>query len=425
MDKPLPFNREQAEAICSRFPSPVHVYDENGIRAFARSLTGTLAEHGVPGFHNYFAVKALPNPEIMKILMSEGMGFDCSSLPELLLCEQLGAHLQPLPNGLPRIMFTSNDTPWQEFEKADALGAVVNFDDVSHIDYCQEHLGHMPAFTSCRYNPGPERRFGESNDFIIGNPADAKFGMTRDQLFTAYARMKELGCHRFGLHTMVVSNEVADAAFVETARMLLELVRDISETVGISFQFINLGGGFGVSYRPGEAPLNIAAIAKGIGSVYTQLAAEAGLAPLSVVAENGRIVTGPHGYLLTRVRHRKETYKTYIGVDATMANLMRPGMYDAYHHLTALGCEDRPTEVCDVVGSLCENNDKFAVDRELPVLAPGDLLVIHDTGAHGHAMGFNYNGKLRSAEVLLQADGTPRLIRRAETIDDLFRTLDV
>jgi diaminopimelate decarboxylase len=424
--KTIPFSDSEARAIAADYPTPIHIYDESGIRDGAREMRAGFVDAGLSGYRNYFAVKALPNPRIMEIVMAEGMGFDCSSLGELMLCERIGAHKEPFSNGFSRLMFTSNETPAHEYRKAVELGAIINLDDITHIEYFTREVGPLPEFVCCRYNPGPMRTFSKENDFIIGNPADAKFGMTRDQLFAAYAAMRDAGVQRFGLHTMVASNEIHPNAFVETARMLLKLVNEISDALGVKFDMINLGGGFGVAYKPEDEPLVFAEIASGIAGVYKELITDQGRHPLTVVTENGRVVTGPHGYLLTRINHRKSTYHEYLGVDATMANLMRPGMYGAYHHISALGkAEDSPTQIYDVVGSLCENNDKFAQNRELPVCGPGDYLVIHDSGAHGHAMGFNYNAKLRSAEVLLCEDGSLRLIRRAETYDDLFATLDI
>jgi diaminopimelate decarboxylase len=423
--KTVPFSESEARAIAAEYPTPIHIYDEAGIRKGARDMRAGFADAGLAGYRNYFAVKALPNPSVMKIAMDEGMGFDCSSLAELMLCERVGAHNNPFPNGFSRLMFTSNETPANEYAKALELGAIINLDDITHIDYFQREVGPLPEFVCCRYNPGPMRTFSKANDFIIGNPADAKFGMTRDQLLEAYAAMRDAGVKRFGLHTMVASNEIHSSAFVETARMLLELVNEISDSLGVQFDMINLGGGFGVAYKPEDEPLVFAEIANGIADVYRELVTDQGRHPVTVVTENGRVVTGPHGYLLTSILHTKSTYHEYLGVDATMANLMRPGMYGAYHHISVLGkSADAPTQTYDVVGSLCENNDKFAQDRELPECGPGDLMVIHDSGAHGHAMGFNYNGKLRSAEVLLCEDGSTRLVRRAETYNDLFATLD-
>jgi diaminopimelate decarboxylase len=314
-------------------------------------------------------------------------------------------------------MFSSNDTPAEEYVKARELGAIINLDDISHIEFLEKACG-LPDLVCCRYNPGPLR---EGNAFI-GKPEEAKYGFTRDQLFRGYRALKAKGVKRFGLHTMVISNELIDSYFIETAVMLFELVRDLQDDLGVAFEFVNLGGGVGIPYRPEDKPVDLDFVSAGIKKAYDNAM---GGQKLKVYMECGRIITGPYGYLVSRVLHRKETYKTYIGLDANMANLMRPAIYGAYHHITILGKKDsQPTEVCDVTGSLCENNDKFAIDRRLPKAEPGDILVIHDTGAHGHAMGFNYNGKLRSAELLLEPTGEVRLIRRAETPQDYFATLD-
>ncbi|HOJ78271.1 MAG TPA: diaminopimelate decarboxylase [Bacillota bacterium] len=409
--KRLPFTKEQLEAIIEQYPTPFHIYDERGIRANAKRLTQAFS--WVPGFKEYFAVKATPNPYLLNILKEEGFGADCSSLPELLLAERVGIVGED-------IMFTSNDTPAEEFRKAMELGAIINLDDISHIAYLEEHAG-IPELICFRYNPGPLKQ----GNAIIGNPEEAKYGLTRKQLFEAYQIMKEKGVKRFGLHTMVASNELDPNYFVETARILFELVVEISKEVGIKFEFINIGGGIGIPYRPEQQPVNLETVSQGIKKAYEELIVANGLAPLRIVMENGRMITGPYGYLVAKVLHKKEIYKNYVGLDACMANLMRPGMYGAYHHITVVGKEDWPHDrIYDVTGSLCENNDKFAIDRNLPEINRNDIVIIHDTGAHGHAMGFNYNGKLRSAELLLKEDGTVQLIRRAETIDDLFATLD-
>lgn len=409
--KRLPFTKEQLEAIIEQYPTPFHIYDERGIRANAKRLTQAFS--WVPGFKEYFAVKATPNPYLLNILKEEGFGADCSSLPELLLAERVGIVGED-------IMFTSNDTPAEEFRKAMELGAIINLDDISHIAYLEEHAG-IPELICFRYNPGPLKQ----GNAIIGNPEEAKYGLTRKQLFEAYQIVKEKGVKRFGLHTMVASNELDPNYFVETARILFELVVEISKEVGIKFEFINIGGGIGIPYRPEQQPVNLETVSQGIKKAYEELIVANGLAPLRIVMENGRMITGPYGYLVAKVLHKKEIYKNYVGLDACMANLMRPGMYGAYHHITVVGKEDWPHDrIYDVTGSLCENNDKFAIDRNLPEINRNDIVIIHDTGAHGHAMGFNYNGKLRSAELLLKEDGTVQLIRRAETIDDLFATLD-
>ena len=409
----LPFDRQFIERLAADHPTPFHIYDEAGIRATARDMASAFS--WVPGgFRNYYAVKALPNPAIMRIVAEEDMGYDCSSIAELVLAEHLRT-----PGDL--IMFTSNDTPLSEFAKAKELGAIINLDDYSHIDYLNEGLG-LPQRICMRYNPGSLK----DGNVIIGKPEEAKYGFTRDQIIDGYRRASELGVKEFGLHTMVASNELNPDYFVETAALLFELAVEVLERTGVRISFINLGGGIGIPYRPHEQPVDLHAVSRGIKGLYDQILEPGGLHPTSIYMENGRCVTGPHGYLVGRVRHIKDTYKRYVGLDATMANLMRPGMYGAYHHITVLGKESAPaTQVYDVTGSLCENNDKFAIDRHLPEIEVGDYVVIHDTGAHGHSMGFNYNGKLRSAELLLREDGSVDLIRRAETLADHFATLGI
>ncbi|MEK7156426.1 MAG: diaminopimelate decarboxylase [Patescibacteria group bacterium] len=417
MVKNIPFTKEQVEKLLRDHPTPLYIYDEKGIRDAARRLIRAFSWS--PGFKEHFAVKALPNPHIMSVLKDEGCGADCSSLPELLLAERIGLSGE-------EIVFTSNDTPAEEFAKAKSLGAVINLDAFEHIAYLEKHVG-LPPLLSFRYNPGAKR---EGND-IIGKPEEAKFGMTREQLFDAYALSKSKGVKRFGLHTMVVSNERHVEYFVETARMLFDIVREVREKIGITVELVNLGGGIGIPYKPEDKEVDIETLAAGVKELYESYR----FAPLKLAMECGRYITGPHGYLISRVRHIKKTYRTYAGLDATMADLMRPGMYGAYHHITVLGKENAPAdETYDVVGSLCENNDKFAIGRKLPHLEPDDIVVIHDAGAHGHAMGFNYNGKLRPAEFLLRPsvasggvglkpDRSFKMIRRAETIDDYFATL--
>ena len=410
---PLPFDRDRILELARDFPTPFYIYDEIAIRANARRL---IAAFGwCSNFRNHFAVKATPNPYLLEILAEEGFGADCSSLPEILLAQSVGIDGE-------QIMFTSNDTPVSEFVYAKNAGAVLNLDDISHIQSVENHAG-LPPLVSFRYNPGPLRQ--ESGNAIIGNPEEAKYGLTRDQLFDGYRELKSRGVTRFGLHTMVVSNELNSNSFVDTARMLFSLAVELSNTLDIRLEWVNLGGGIGIPYRPEETPVDLEAVGQGVEAAYNEIVVPAGLDPLGVLMENGRVVTGPYGYLITTAIHQKKIYKDYVGVDACMANLMRPGMYGAYHHITVLGKENAPhNTVVDVVGSLCENNDKFAIDRELPEISLGDLLVVHDSGAHGHAMGFQYNAKLRSAELLLTADGGIRCIRRAETAADYFATLD-
>jgi diaminopimelate decarboxylase len=407
----LPFTLEQLESITAKQPTPFHLYDEAGIRATARELIAAFS--WAPEFREHFAVKATPNPYILAILREEGCGTDCSSMAELHLSDAVGITGE-------QIMFTSNNTPYPEFQRARELGAVINLDDITHINYLDEHVG-LPELLSFRYNPGPTR---EGNP-IIGSPEEAKYGFTREQILKGYGIIQDRGVKRFGLHTMVISNELDSSAFAETARMLFELALEVHASCGVRIELINLGGGIGIPYQPDQDAVDIAALGAEIRSLYDEMIGPSPLHPLRLAMENGRIMTGPHGYLVTRAGHHKNTYRHYVGVDACMADLMRPGMYGAYHHITVMGKQDSPhDQVYDVVGSLCENNDKFAIQRELPEIESGDLLVIHDSGAHGHAMGFNYNGKLRSAELLLREDGSVQEIRRAETEADYFATLD-
>lgn len=413
MSKPFPLTQAQLEALTARFPTPFHLYDEAAIRANARRIHEAFA--GLPGFREYFAVKALPNPFILRILAAEGFGADCSSMAELTLCEKVGLRGD-------RIMFTANETPDAEFQKAAELGAIINLDDITHVDVLQKALGRFPETICFRYNPGPLR----GGNAIIGKPEEAKYGLTREQIFQAFRMARERGATRFGLHTMIVSNELNEAYHIETVQMLCDLAVEIKQDSGIAISFINTGGGVGIPYRPGEKPVDYAHIASAVHREYAEKLAPAGLDGMAFNVEWGRCITGPYGWLVTRAIRHKDTYRHYIGVDASMANLMRPGMYGAYHHITVAGKETAPpTHTYDVVGSLCENCDKFAIQRDLPEIAEGDLLILHDTGAHGHAMGFNYNGKLRSAELLLRPDESVIQIRRAETLGDLFATLDL
>ncbi|KKW09377.1 MAG: Diaminopimelate decarboxylase [Candidatus Kaiserbacteria bacterium GW2011_GWA2_49_19] len=410
MTKRLPFTKEQIQELSKKHPTPFYIYDEAGIRQTARELVENFSWN--EGFKQYFAVKATPNPAILEIVKEEGSGADCSSLPELQLSERAGITGE-------NIMFSSNDTPRDEFVKARKLGAIINLDDIRHIEFLEKSAG-LPKILSFRYNPGPLR----GGNRIIGNPAEAKFGMTKEQVLESYAIAKKKGIKRFGLHTMLVSNELREDYFVETARMLFSLAHEVREKAGVELEFINLGGGLGISYRPEEKSIDIKAISAGIRELYEDAVHKNLMAPTKIFTEYGRYITGPHGYLVSTVRHIKETYKKYVGLDASMANLMRPAMYGAYHYITVLGKENEPkNQIYDVVGSLCENNDKFAIDRKLPEMEPEDIVVFHDAGAHGHAMGFNYNGKLRSAEFLMSADGQLKMIRRAETSEDYFATL--
>ena len=409
-EKKFPLGKEQTLELIKRWPTPFHIYDEAKIRANFRRLREAFS--WAPGFREHFAVKALPNPRIVQILHEEGAGTDCSSIAELLISAAAGVKGE-------EIMLTSNDTPWEEFQKAIALGAVINLDDLSHLDYMAEHAG-LPEVLSFRYNPGD---LIEGND-IIGKPVEAKYGLTRPQMFEGYRRAQEMGVKRFGLHTMVISSELRTEAFLLTARIMFELAAELKQNLGICVEFVNLGGGFGIPYRPEENPIDYAAVGAGIERLYNDIMRPAGLGSTAIRTESGRAITGDAGWLVSTVLHEKDTYKKYIGLDSCMANLMRPALYGAYHHITVLGKENAPADhIYDVTGSLCENNDKFAIDRALPKIDIGDIVVIHDTGAHGSAMGFNYNGKLWCAELLLRTDGTIKLIRRAQTLDDYFATL--
>ncbi len=419
-DKSLktPFvNREQLEAIAAVYPTPFHLYDERGIRENARRLYRAFAWN--PGFREYFAVKATPTPAILKILKEEGCGCDCSSLSELLLSERCGITGE-------KIMFSSNNTPAEEFQTAHRLGAILNLDDVTLVDYLKECIGEVPETVCCRYNPGGVFTLGQTREGfqVMDSPGDAKFGMTRPQLTEAFRRLAQLGTKRFGLHAFLASNTLSNDYFPALARILCQLAVEIQEETGLSAAFLNLSGGIGVPYRPEQPENDIAVIGEGVRRAWQEILAPAGLGDIPLYMELGRYMLAPYGCLVTRATHKKQIYKDYIGVDACACNLMRPAMYGAYHHITVMGKEDAPCDhKYDVVGGLCENNDKFAVDRMLPEIDIGDLLVIHDTGAHGFSMGYNYNGKLRSAELLLRTDGTVELIRRAETMEDYFRTV--
>ncbi|MBS3755467.1 MAG: diaminopimelate decarboxylase [Desulfobacterales bacterium] len=396
--------------VAEHFGTPFHIYDETGIRETALSLKSQFSRLPV-NFKEFFAVKALPNPHVMAIIQDLGFGFDCSSVPELALSRRIGARGE-------QIMFTSNNTTREDFEAAIAGGgSILNLDDISLID----KLPIVPELISFRYNPGPQR----SGNEIIGNPVEAKYGVSSDQIEEAYRIMRDTGVRRFGLHTMLVSNERNYTYMVETVHMLLEMVETLSRRLGIDFEFINMGGGLGICYHPDDTPLNLSAMGEGITEQIAQYREKHGTAP-DLYMESGRYMTGPHGVLVTRAINRKNIYRKYVGVDSCMSALMRPGMYGAYHHIDVLGksLQTDPAETVDVVGSLCENIDKFAVQRKLPEIDIGDLLIIQDTGAHGHAMGFNYNAKLRPQELLLKADGTVERIRRAETMEDYFATLD-
>ena len=412
----LPFDKAKLEEIAAKWPTPFHIYDAKAIRDNAKRLKKAFSWN--KGFREYFAVKAAPNPYLMKLLKEFDFGSDCSSMAELELAEKVG-------NVGESIMFTSNDTPAEEFRRAWELGAIINLDDITHWECVLKAIPQPADFENrvfcCRYNPGPLK----GGNAIIGKPEEAKYGMTRLQLFECYARMKAAGVKRFGLHTMVASNELDPNYIIDTAKMLFELAAAISAELGIDFEFVNIGGGIGIPYRPDQKAMDIEIVGDGIEKAYKETVVAAGLKPIKLFMECGRCITGPYGYLVSRVIHLKNTYRLYAGLDACMSNLMRPALYGAYHEIVVPGKEESgETSIYDVTGSLCENNDKFAIQRMLPVLAIGDLVVICDAGAHGHAMGFQYNGKLRSAELLLEPDGNIRQIRRAETLDDYFATLD-
>ena len=409
-EKNFPLTQEETLRLIERYPTPFHLYDEATIRANFHRLCDAFA--WAPSFREHFAVKALPNPRIVQLLHEEGAGTDCSSIAELIISEAAGVTGE-------EIMLTSNDTPYDEFQKAIELGAIINLDDISHLDYMVQHAG-LPELLSFRYNPGD---LIEGND-IIGKPMEAKYGLTREQLFEGYRRAQQLGVKRFGLHTMVISAELRTEAFLLTARIMFELAVELKERLGIHIEFINLGGGFGIPYRPEESSVDYAAVGAGIAQLYSEIMVPSGLGDVGIRTESGRAMTGDAGWLVSTVLHEKDTYKHYIGLDSCMANLMRPALYGAYHHITVLGKENAPADhVYDITGSLCENNDKFAIDRALPKIDIGDIVIIHDTGAHGSAMGFNYNGKLWCAELLRRMDGSIELIRRAQTLDDYFATL--
>lgn len=414
-ERNFPLSIEAVHDTIKQYSTPFYLYDEHAIRENAQKLKKAFSI--LPNFKEYFAVKGLPNPYILKILKEEGFGADCSSLPELMLCEKSGISGED-------IMFTSNETPAREYQYAFKQGAIINLDDISHIDFLYESLDTFPEMISFRYNPGALKK----GNAIIGKPEEAKYGLTREQIFVAYEKARNLGAKRFGLHTMVASNELSNDYFIETARILYELVHDLHKNLNITLEFINMGGGIGIPYKPEQKAVDYDYIAQGVKAVYNEIIApipDYADAPLAFCMECARVITGPYGYLVTKAIHKKDIYRKYIGVDASMADLMRPGMYNAYHHVSVLGKDNSKTsEIYDVVGSLCENCDKFAVQRDLPRIDIDDVLIIHDAGAHGRAMGFNYNGKLRCGELLLRSDGSIVQIRRAETVDDYFATLD-
>ena len=413
MKKPF-VTKEKVEEIVKTYPTPFHIYDEKGIRENAKAVKEAFAWN--PGFKEYFAVKATPNPFLIKILHEYGCGTDCSSMTELMLSKAMGITGED-------VMFSSNDTPFEEYTYAKELGAIINLDDITHIDFCEEACGgKLPETMSCRFNPGGV--FQMSNG-IMDNPGDAKYGLTTEQMFEAYGILMKKGVKYFGMHAFLASNTVTNEYYPQLAGQMFKLAVELHEKTGADIRFINLSGGVGIPYKPDQTPNDIRIIGEGVRKVYEEILVPAGMGDVAIYTEMGRFMMGPYGQLVTKAIHEKHTHKEYIGVDACAVNLMRPAMYGSYHHITVLGKEEA---VCDhkydVTGSLCENNDKFAIDRMLPEIEMGDYLVIHDTGAHGYAMGYNYNGKLKSAELLLKEDGSVQLIRRAETPKDYFATLD-
>ena len=403
-------SREKLAEITAQFPTPFHLYDEKGVRERARALHKAFSWN--PGFKEYFAVKATPNPAILKILKEEGCGVDCASYVELLMSQKLGFAGQD-------IMFSSNNTPAEDFQFARDLGATINLDAYEDVAFLKEAAG-IPKVISCRYNPGGVFELGTS---IMDNPEEAKFGMTKDQLIQAFKELKELGAEKFGIHALLASNTVSNDYYPELARQLFELAVEIVAETGVELDFINLSGGVGINYQPEGEENDIEVIGQGVRQVYEAILTPAGLGQVKIYTELGRFMLAPYGLLVTKVTHKKQTYRTYLGVDASAVNLLRPAMYGSYHHITNMDRPKGETEIVDVVGSLCENNDKFAINRPLPVSQIGDTLVIHDTGAHGFSMGYQYNAKLRSSEILLEQDGNVRMIRRAEKPEDYFATL--
>ena len=414
MSDNFPLSNDELVTLTKRFPTPFYLYDEKAIRDNMAYFTKAFSLF--PKFTEHFAVKAMPNPYMLKVLADCGCGGDCSSLPELLLCQMSGITGE-------KVIFTSNETPAEEFRVAYKNGNIINLDDITHIEFLRDALdGKFPELICFRYNPGPLK----DGNAIIGKPEEAKYGLTREQIFEAYKKSRDFGAKRFGLHTMVASNELNPDYFVDTAKMLFELAVELKEKLGIKLEFLDLGGGIGIPYKPEQKKVDLEEVAKKIRALYDSMIVPAGLDGLEIKWECGRPITGPYGWLVATAIHEKNIYRKYIGLDACMADLMRPGMYGAYHEVTVSGKETAPkTEVYDVVGSLCENCDKFAVQRPLPKIDMGDLVIIHDAGAHGRAMGFNYNGKLRAGEILLRSDGSFKEIRRRESIEDLFATIDL
>lgn len=413
MNKKPFVTKEQLDEITAKFPTPYHLYDEKGIRDNAKAVKEAFAWN--KGYREYFAVKACPNPTLIQIMKEYGCGCDCSSMTELMLSKAMGCRGAD-------IMFSSNATPAEEYQYAAKLGAIINLDDITHIDFLEKAIGYIPETISCRYNPGG--LFKISND-IMDNPGDAKYGMTTEQLFEAFKILKAKGAKKFGIHAFLASNTVTNEYYPMLAKVLFEVAVKLEKETGADIEFINLSGGVGIPYKPDQEPNDIRVIGEGVRKVYEEVLVPAGMGDVALYTEMGRFMTGPYGCLVTKAIHEKHTYKEYIGCDACAVNLMRPAMYGAYHHITVMGKEDQPCDhKYDITGSLCENNDKFAIDRMLPKIDMGDYLVIHDTGAHGYAMGYNYNGKLKSAEILLKEDGSFEMIRRAETPRDYFATLD-
>ncbi len=411
MKKPM-ISKEELLQIVKDHPTPFHIYDEKGIRENCRALKKAFAWN--KGYKEFFAVKATPNPYIIKILHEEGCGTDCATYAELEMSKRSGITGR-------EIMFSSNDTPEGEFSYAKKLGAIINLDDITLVDFLDKECG-VPEVICCRYNPGGVYKVSNG---IMDNPEDAKYGMTKAQLMEAFTRLKALGAKEFGIHSFLVSNTVTNDYYPMLSRTLFELAVEVKEKTGVAVSFINLSGGVGVPYRPDQTANDIFAIGEGVRKAFEEIMVPAGLGDVAIYTELGRYMLAPYGQLITKVIHEKHIYKDYVGVDACAANLMRPAMYRAYHHITVFGKEDAPcTYKCDVTGSLCENNDKFAIDRMLPEIEIGDYMCIHDAGAHGFSMGYNYNGKLRSAELLLREDRSVKQIRRAETVEDYFATLD-
>lgn len=412
MEKKPFVTKEQIEEIIKEFPTPFHIYDEKSIRENARKLNKAFSWN--KGFKEYFAVKATPNPYILKILQEEGCGTDCSSLTELMMADKCGFKETD-------IMFSSNDTPADEFQYARKLNATINLDDITHIDFLKE-VADIPKIISCRFNPGGKFELGTD---IMDNPGDAKYGLTRPQMTEAFKRLKELGVEEFGIHSFLASNTVSNEYYPILAKKLFKLAVELKQETGVHIGFINLSGGVGIPYTPDKEPNDIMVIGEGVRKAFEEVLVPEGMGDIAIYTELGRFMLAPYGHLVTTAIHEKHTHKEYIGVDACAVNLMRPAMYGSYHHITVMGKENAPCDhKYDVTGSLCENNDKFAIDRMLPKIDKGDILVIHDTGAHGFAMGYNYNGKLKSAEILLREDGSVKQIRRAETPEDYFATLD-